>query len=330
MRARDRWVALSLARSDDLELLPALVGIEVSDLDEAWEKLAPEIELHPSAELEERFGLLGMCLSVVGESSGPMTATGTPRPGAEPPEAPLVVDLSALWAGPLCAHLLELSGARVIKVEDVARPDGARGGVEQFFDLLNQRKLSVVLDFRTPEGRGRLIDLLGAADVVITSSRARAFEQLGIDIDDVLSTAGDKIWTAITAYGWSSHRVGFGDDVSAGAGLVAWHPVDGEPRFAGDAIADPLCGLEAAASTLDCLARGGRWFVDASLAGAAARAASSKGVASMATHREGRWFFEDRVVEEPRARVPSGPARPLGTDTEEVLARLARLADGGP
>jgi len=43
------------------------------------------------------------------------------RIGAAPPapsiEGLVVVDLSALWAGPLCANVLGLAGARVIKVE---------------------------------------------------------------------------------------------------------------------------------------------------------------------------------------------------------------------
>ena len=38
-------------------------------------------------------------------------------PLSRPASAPLVVDFSALWAGPLCAQLLGLAGARVIKVE---------------------------------------------------------------------------------------------------------------------------------------------------------------------------------------------------------------------
>lgn len=325
-RARDGWVALCLARDYDLDLLPALVGIEAAGREDAWAKLGPEIETLSSPDLEGRSELLGVCLSAVGASSGPMAARGKPRPAVRRRDAPVVVDLSAMWAGPLCAHLLQRAGARVIKVEDLSRPDGARGGVTRFFDLMNQEKLSVVLDFRSCEGRSHLVDLLGAADVVVTSARARAFDQLGIEVDDVLSAASDKVWTAITAYGWSSHRVGFGDDVAAGAGLVAWHPIDGEPRFAGDAIADPLCGLEAAALTLECLERGGRWFIDASLAGAATRAVTSGAAATMATSREGRWFFEDHGVEEPRARSPLAPARALGSDTEKVLALLARLA----
>jgi len=39
---------------------------------------------------------------------------------------------------------------------------------------------------------------------------------------------------------------------------------------------------------------------------------------------EGRWFFEGQPIEEPKARTPRSAARPLGSDTEKVLQRLAR------
>jgi hypothetical protein len=322
MPARDGWVALSLARVEDLELLPALLGIDGSDVHDAWGKVAPEVESRSVVDLDEQAGLLGLCFSVVGAASGPLIAMGAPRPGAQLRRSPLVVDLSALWAGPLAAQLLRRTGAQVIKVEDLSRPDGARDGAGQFFDLMNEHKLSVALDFRTPQGRTHLVDLLSAADVIVTSSRARAFDQLDIAVDDVLSTSSDKVWTAITGYGWSSNRVGFGDDAAAGAGLVAWHPLDGEPRFASDAIADPLCGVEAATLTLDCLARGGRWFVDASLAGAALKAKRREAPAELAQLHDGVWYFGDEPVGAPRARVPEDAARPFGSDTEKVLASL--------
>jgi hypothetical protein len=323
LRARDGWVALGLARQEDLEVLPALLGVEPSGHEVAWAEIERVVETRTTHELEEGATLLGACVSAVGGNSGPMAATGAPRRGSRPTPAPLVVDLSALWAGPLCAHLLQRAGAAVVKVEDPARPDGARGGALPFYDLLNGGKSSVALDLRSPSGRSRLLDLLRAADVVVTSARARAFEQLGVSVDDVLSARSDKVWTAVTAYGWSSNRVGYGDDVAAGAGLVAWHPSDGDPRFAGDAIADPLCGMEAAALTLDCLARGGRWFVDASLAGAAAAAKPLPAPAMLATWREGRWSHEGEPVATPRGRRPEVPARPLGADTVRVLAGSA-------
>ena len=62
-----------------------------------------------------------------------------------------MVDLSALWAGPLAASLLLEAGARVVKVEARDRPDGARSGPRPFFDLLNAGKESVAIDLSAPD-----------------------------------------------------------------------------------------------------------------------------------------------------------------------------------
>ena len=85
--------------------------------------------------------------------------------------------------------------------------------------------------------------LVAAADIVIEASRPRALARFGLDAD--AAAADGTTWVSITAYGRAADRVGFGDDVAAGSGLVA---VDagGHPLFCGDAIADPLTGLTAA------------------------------------------------------------------------------------
>ena len=63
-----------------------------------------------------------------------------------------MIDLSALWAGPLCGDLLAGAGATVVKVESTQRPDGARRGAHAFYDLMNGRKRSVALDLHEPQG----------------------------------------------------------------------------------------------------------------------------------------------------------------------------------
>lgn len=74
---------------------------------------------------------------------------------------------SARCGGPLCAHLLGLAGARIVKVETPTRPDGARYGDPGFYQLLYDDHRSVVLDPATAEGRGAMAALVEAADIVI-------------------------------------------------------------------------------------------------------------------------------------------------------------------
>jgi crotonobetainyl-CoA:carnitine CoA-transferase CaiB-like acyl-CoA transferase len=189
--------------------------------------------------------------------------TLTPYESRRPPAAPpLVVDLSSLWAGPTCARLLGLAGARVVKVESATRPDGARHGPVEFWRRLHDGHESRVVDFRTPEGIAELRDLLAEADVVIEASRPRAMAQLGIVPHELRPTC----WVSITAYGRSgpwSDRVGFGDDTAVAGGLVAW---DGDtPLFVADAVADPLAGLHAAVAAQACLVGSGTHLIDVSL-----------------------------------------------------------------
>jgi hypothetical protein len=175
----------------------------------------------------------------------------TGLPAITPPRrAPRVVDLSALWAGPLAAHLLWLAGAEVVKVESRTRPDGMRAGHSAFYALLNQGKASVALDFADANDRQALLSLIATADIVIEAARPRALAQLGIDAAKLVRTTAGLVWVSITAHGTageSANWVGFGDDCGVAGGLsAALHAVTGRAGFVGDAIADPLTGMLAA------------------------------------------------------------------------------------
>lgn len=252
LRTADGWAAVSCARPDDPLLLGALVGAELPA--DPWPALAAWLRDHSGAELAERAELLGVAAAPVptgtphpGACSGPNTPRGK---GGNPPHDEgsarsrdvrdlLVVDFSALWAGPLCARLLGMAGARVVKVETPSRPDGARRGNPDFYRALHDGHASVVLDPDDADDRRRLHALVEDADIVIEASRPRALAAWGLSPDRT-----DATWVSITAAGRESNRIGFGDDVAAGAGLVAWDPRG--PVFVGDAIADPLAGLTAA------------------------------------------------------------------------------------
>ena len=262
MATADGWIALSLTRTDDEDLVPAWIGCDAH-----WPAIETSVVTRSKGDLVERGRLLGLPVAALGERAGGTVVQSTRLGDAEPLESvPVVVDLSSLWAGPLCTRLLHDNGARVIKVESKARPDGARTGPAGFFDLMHAGKEFASIDF-TGEA---LRDLLLEADVVVEGSRPRALEQLGIDFRQIVD-AGPRVWLSITGHGRDEPQrnwVGFGDDAAVAGGLVAWW--HDSPCFVGDAIADPITGIAGAVAVIDALHHGGRWLIDCNLAGVAA------------------------------------------------------------
>ena len=252
MPAADGLVAVNLARPEDLDLLPAWLGIDdPADVPAAVAKL-------PAAEVVQRAALLSLPVSRAGEVAAPPLWHGLPvfamSLGPSAGDNGEVVDLSALWAGPLCGRLLAERGMRVTKVESRTRPDGARRGSPAFFELLNGIKDHRTIDFT----REAVTDAIRGAAVVIESSRPRALDQLGVERDAT-------IWVSITGYGRASNRVAFGDDAAVAGGLVEH----------GDAVADPLAGITAAAAVVIARELSGRWLLDVSMAGVAAHVAGN-------------------------------------------------------
>ena len=280
LRAADGWIAVSLARPDDIAAIPAWLDDESHPVDAGieneWPLVEETVRSRPATELVERGALLGIACAVVGEQTdqrrtiAESVGSASPRPVA----GAHVVNLAPLWAGPLAGQLLHRLGAQVTKVESVGRPDGGRQRAE-FFDQLHAGADFVTLDWSTVDGRDRLWRLLESADVVIEGSRPRALEQLGIDARSIVRH-GPQVWVSITGHGRegaNAMRVGFGDDAAAAGGLVDW--VDDAPRFVGDAVADPLAGLTAAMAVVEALETGGRYLLDVALSRVAASVAQS-------------------------------------------------------
>jgi crotonobetainyl-CoA:carnitine CoA-transferase CaiB-like acyl-CoA transferase len=334
----DGWAAVSCARRDDIALLGALACEQVGE--DPWPAVARWVRGHTGAELAERSELLSIAASPVHRRTGPPSpgppSPGPPSPGPPSPGPPLrpsrplagllVADFSALWAGPLCAHLLGLAGARVVKVETPWRPDGARRGNAAFYRLLHAGHRCVSIDPETGIGRAAMAALVDAADIVIESSRPRALARFGLDA--VTAVAAGTTWVSITGYGRDSDRVGFGDDVAAGAGLVAWDD-GGQPLFCGDAIADPLTGLTAA--VLAASVPPGGALLDIAMSAVVAdtldAATGDRARSAVAARRDGRRWVVDTPggpvpVAQPQRRQVQGRAASPGEHTAEVLAEL--------
>ena len=339
LRATDGWLAVALPRPEDRDLLPAWLGLDSPKGEDPWTAVAAEIGRRPAREVAERAWLLGLPVSELpDEPLAPRTAPtplaslpirATPIPGRVPEPRPLaeltVVDLSALWAGPLCGSLLALAGARVVKVESTGRPDGSRGGPPEFFHLVNGGKQGVALDL-DDQGWNVLRRLLARVDVVIEGSRPRALEQRGIVAAELVAAAQPRVWVSITGHGRTGeagNRVAYGDDAAVAGGLVVTD--EAGPCFCADAVADPIAGLAAAAACLDALAVGGRWMLDVAMAGVAASLAGRTLVPEAgpdAGAPAGTRPPEALEVAPPRSRPVTSRGPALGEHTAQVLADL--------
>ncbi|MCF8571927.1 CoA transferase [Gordonia sp. HY002] len=267
LQASDGWIGVTLSRSTDLDSLPALLETSES-ITEPWRTLADAVRLRTASEIVERAQLLGIPAAELGAvaAAPPRSARRWPRRQQPIDSNLLVVDLSSMWAGPLCGQILAGLGATVVKVESPLRPDGTRAGDPDFFRWMNGLKLPYSADLYADGARlGRLLDV---ADVVIEASRPRALVQAGLDAHSRTDRPG-RVWVRITGYG-PSHpmRVAFGDDAAVAGALVGQSP-DG-PIFCGDAIADPLTGITAAHQVVESLNRGGGETIDVAMADVAA------------------------------------------------------------
>jgi crotonobetainyl-CoA:carnitine CoA-transferase CaiB-like acyl-CoA transferase len=186
----------------------------------------------------------------------------------------------------------------------------------------------VVLDFQEANDRQALLALIAASDIVIEAARPRALAQLGIEASAIVATTPGLVWVTITAHGAegeAAHWVGFGDDCGVAAGLsAALRSVTGRSGFVGDAIADPLSGIEAALLAWDLWAsgRGGRFGV--ALSRTAARCmeeARAQDPVAFCAQLAG-W---DAAVGRPFPAVPRRSSVPAAAFGEHTRARLARL-----
>lgn len=347
LAAADGWLAVSLPREDDLRALPAWLGVETPTGGEPpWSSVSQALARRRIEDTLDRARLLGLPVAPVAPVAPVRPVRDPPRwhhvadrgvpgpPQLHGPNTPFVIDFSSLWAGPLCAQLLQRCGARVVKVESRKRPDGARSGPAEFFDLLNAGKTSVVLDFGAHEGRAALYRLVAAADVVIEASRPRALEQLGLDAAAWIRARPGRVWLSLTAYGLGVAErswVGFGDDVAAASGLAVC--VAGAPLFVADAVADPLAGLHGAVATLAALQRGRSVRLDVSLRAVAAATVglATPTLSASVEGADGAFFVVAdgrRIpIEPPIARAARRRARSSGVDTAQVLASLTGLRE---
>ena len=311
LAALDGWCAITLSRPDDVAAVPALVQADELQAEDApgdpWPALARWVAAREVSAVTERAALLDIPAAGLGEvaAAAPWIRSMASRAPGRGVAGLVVADLSSMWAGPLCGQLLARAGATVVKVESPQRPDGTRQGNRAFFDWINADKLSYCVDFDTHAAELR--GLLDVADIVIEGSRPAALARRRLGPDDIEPRPG-RIWLRINGYDhpYDNPRPAFGDDAAVAGGLVGTSTAG--PVFCGDAIADPLSGLEAAAAVTESLARGGGELIGVSMAAVAATYAALPTGPSPA----------DWPAPPPAPPQVSRPAAELGADNEAV------------
>ena len=199
-----------------------------------------------------------------------MTTTEPPPPLPEDMDFPLegvrVLDLSRVFAGPLCGMVLADFGAEVIKVEHPGRGDDTRdwgmriGKTETtYYNSMNRNKRSITVDLQTPEGVKIIHSLLPQCDVVIQNFKTGGAEKLGLGYEQLKAIKPDLIYCSVSGYdssGPEAKRPGYDLVIQAEAGLMAINGEASQPPLKfGVAAVDMMTGMYAAQAVLAALFR---------------------------------------------------------------------------
>ncbi|TDD26263.1 CoA transferase [Actinomadura sp. KC06] len=145
-------------------------------------------------------------VGIVPNQGGRMTAKNH-RPA---PKGPLVgirvLDIGQLVAGPLIGTFLADWGADVVKIEqpgigDPIRKLGSHSGAPLWWKVNGRGKRSVALDLRTDDGRGVLLRLVRAADILIENFTPGSMERWGLDYASLRAENPGIIMLRVSGFG---------------------------------------------------------------------------------------------------------------------------------
>jgi crotonobetainyl-CoA:carnitine CoA-transferase CaiB-like acyl-CoA transferase len=177
-----------------------------------------------------------------------------------------VLDLSRVFAGPMCGMVLGDFGAEVIKVEHPGRGDDTRdwgiriGKTETtYYNSMNRNKRSITVDLQSAEGLKIIHALLPQCDVVIHNFKTGGAEKLGIGYEQLKAIKPDLIYCAVAGYdasGPEASRPGYDLVIQAEAGLMSLNgDAQMPPLKFGVAVVDLMTGMYSAQAILAALLR---------------------------------------------------------------------------
>jgi len=228
-----------------------------------------------------------------------------PAPAKRPLGGIRALDLTRVLAGPTCGKCLAEHGAEVLKISAEHLPDS--GLVEMDTGI---GKRSARLDLRSPEGRGKLEQLVKQAGVFVQSYRPGTLAARGFSPERLAELKPGVVCTSLSAWGttgpWRTRR-GFDSIVQAVSGMA--HDAKG-PKLLPVSAIDYISGYLMAFGMFVALERrtreGGSWLVRVALA------------------RVGRWIVDHGLTA--FEGVPADlPAEELARYCAEMDAPVGRL-----
>jgi CoA:oxalate CoA-transferase len=117
-----------------------------------------------------------------------------------------VLDLSRVFAGPVCGRILSDLGADVVKVEppegDVTRLWGRKAaGLSTYYVQQNVGKQNISIDLRKDGGPDLVRQLVEHADIVIENFRPGVMAKFGLDYESLKQHKPDLVMVSISGFG---------------------------------------------------------------------------------------------------------------------------------
>lgn len=193
-----------------------------------------------------------------------MTAfpTRTFQPEARGPlDGVRVLDLSRLVAGNVVSHVLADFGADVIKVEAPGRGDDLRAwkveGVPSYWKVYARNKRSITLDFRKPQGKDLLLQLVQGSQILVENFVPGKLEGMGLGPEVLMAANPSLVIVRVSGWGQTgpyAGKPGFGTLVEAASGFASMNGFpDRPPVLPPLALADMVSGVYGASAAMIAL-----------------------------------------------------------------------------
>lgn len=175
-----------------------------------------------------------------------------------------VIDLTAVYSGPMASSILGDQGADVVKVEppggDMQRGPMriSRNGLDAQFAALNRNKRSIVIDLSKDAGKSVLHRFIATADVLMENYRPGVMERLGLAYESFSELNPRLIYASINGVGGTGPYAGrrvYDAVIQAISGIASLqaNPTTGEPSLVNTLICDKVTAMTAAQAICSAL-----------------------------------------------------------------------------